>query len=46
MSKKKTCMLISIHAVLIAGITAGYLCMYNKIKKPKLNINSLSSFDN
>ena len=39
---KKKCTLIGIHVLLIAGITAGYICMYKKIKKPKLDINCLS----
>jgi len=40
---KRDCALIGLHAVAIAGITAGYICMYKKMneKKPKLNFDSL-----
>ena len=43
MAKKEKCILLGVHALLIAGITTGYVCMYQKLKKPKLDLNSLSS---
>ena len=34
---KRKCVLIGLHAILIAGITAGYVCMYKQQEKCKLN---------
>lgn len=34
---KKTCTLIGMHALFVAGIAAGYVCMYKKTKKTKQN---------
>ena len=41
---KKKSALITFHVIAVAAITSGYICMYKKTKKPKLDINSLSSF--
>lgn len=38
---KRTCTLIGVHALAIAGIATGYYCMYKKTKRPKLTINGL-----
>ena len=33
--KKRDCMLIGMHVLLVAGISTGYLCMFKQIKKSK-----------
>ena len=40
---KRNCILFGLHVIAVSGITAGYVCMYNKLKekKPKLNFDSL-----
>ena len=34
---KKTCALVGMHVLLVAGVSLGYICMYKKMKKTKQN---------
>mgnify|MGYP003303106871 CR=1 FL=1 len=38
---KRDCTILGLHIILVGAIASGYVCMYKKMKKPKLNINSL-----
>ena len=33
--KKRTCLVLGMHAIIVGGITYGYTCMYDKLKKSK-----------
>lgn len=33
--QKRTCALVGMHILLVAGITTGYVCMCKEIKKSK-----------